>query len=79
MVDKGGIMNIDIKNTDVVYITIHDKTIYIDYSTNDLFIDCWNETGQPTEPVVGFEPDFDLNPPEPKPNLTLIKKEEDDD
>tara|TARA_R100000458_G_scaffold50013_1_gene49961 strand:+ start:4483 stop:4701 length:219 start_codon:yes stop_codon:yes gene_type:complete len=72
-------MNIEIKNTDVVYVTIHNKTVYIDYSTNDLFIDCWDETGQNTEPVIGFEPDFDLNLPEDKPNLTLVDKDEKDD
>jgi len=70
-------MYIDVKNTDVVYITINNKTIYIDYSTNDLFIDCWDETGQPVDPVVSFEPDFDLNP-KPKPNLTLVEEEKDD-
>ena len=71
-------MNIEIKNTDVVYITTSTgKTIYLDDSTDELIIDAWDMEGQPIEPTITFVPDFDLNL-EPKPNLTLIEGKEDD-
>ena len=36
-------MNIDIRQTDVVYITIGNWVIYIDNSTNEKIIDHWIE------------------------------------
>tara|TARA_R110002020_G_scaffold404484_3_gene614599 strand:- start:1153 stop:1290 length:138 start_codon:yes stop_codon:yes gene_type:complete len=36
-------MIIDVRTDEVVYITINDTIIYIDYSTEDLIIDTWEE------------------------------------
>ncbi len=36
-------MIIDVRTDKVVYITINDTIIYIDYSTEDLIIDTWEE------------------------------------
>ena len=36
-------MNIDVRTEKVIYITINDTIIYIDYSTEDLIIDTWEE------------------------------------
>ena len=39
-------MNIDVRTNEVVYITINDKVIYIDYSTEELIIDTWKVDGE---------------------------------
>ena len=36
-------MMIDVRTDKVVYITINNTIIYIDYSTEDLIIDTWEE------------------------------------
>jgi len=70
-------MIIDVRNTDVVYITTSTgKTIYLDDSTDELIIDAWDMEGQPIEPMIMFTPDFEIKD---KPNLTLVKEEDDDE
>ena len=72
-------MIIDVRNTDVVYITTNTgKTIYLDDSTDELIIDAWDMEGQPIEPMIMFTPDFEIKPPT-QTNLTLVKGEDDDD
>lgn len=72
-------MIIDVRNTDVVYITTSTgKTIYLDDSTDELIIDAWDMEGQPIEPMIMFTPDFEIKPPT-QTNLTLVKGEDDDD
>lgn len=72
-------MIIDVRNTDVVYITTSTgKTIYLDDSTDELIIDAWDMEGQPIEPMIMFTPDFEIKPPI-QTNLTLVKGEDDDD
>ena len=39
-------MNIDVRTNEVVYITINDKVIYVDYSTEKLIIDTWKVDGE---------------------------------
>ena len=51
---------IDVRNTDVVYITTSTgKTIYLDDSTDELIVDAWDMEGQPIEPMIMFTPDFE--------------------
>ena len=72
-------MIIDVRNTDVVYITTSTgKTIYLDDSTNELIVDAWDMEGQPIEPMIMFTPDFEIKPPT-QTNLTLVKGEDDDE
>ncbi len=71
-------MIIDVRNTDVVYITTStSKTIYLDDSTDELIIDAWDMEGQPIEPMIMFTPDFEIKPPT-QTNLTLVKGEDDE-
>lgn len=71
-------MIIDVRNTDVVYITTSTgKTIYLDDSTDELIIDAWDMEGQPIEPMIMFTPDFEIKPPT-QTNLTLVKGEDDE-
>ena len=39
-------MNIDVRTNEVVYITINDEVIYVDYSTEKLIIDTWKVDGE---------------------------------
>ena len=72
-------MIIDVRNTDVVYITTSTgKTIYLDDSTNELIVDAWDMEGQPIEPMIMFTPDFEIKPPT-QTTLTLVKGEDDDE
>ena len=72
-------MIIDVRNTDVVYITTSTgKTIYLDDSTNELIVDAWDMEGQPIEPMIMFTPDFEIKPPT-QTTLTLVKGEDDED
>ena len=72
-------MIIDVRNTDVVYITTSTgKTIYLDDSTDELIVDAWDMEGQPIEPMIMFTPDFEIKPPT-QTNLTLVKGEDDDE
>jgi len=72
-------MIIDVRNTDVVYITTSTgKTIYLDDSTDELIIDAWDMEGQPIEPMIMFTPDFEIKPPT-QTNLTLVKGEDDNE
>ena len=41
-----GNMVIDVRTNEVVYITINDKVIYIDYSTEELIIDTWEQADE---------------------------------
>jgi len=75
-------MIIEIKATDVVYLTTSTgKTVYIDDTTDELIIDAWDNIGQPIEPMIMFVPDFEIPDLEikDKPKLTIVKKEKDDD
>ena len=72
-------MIIDVRNTDVVYITTSTgKTIYVDDSTDELIVDAWDMEGQPIEPMIMFTPDFEIKPPT-QTTLTLVKGEDDED
>lgn len=72
-------MIIDVRNTDVVYITTSTgKTIYLDDSTDELIVDAWDMEGQPIEPMIMFTPDFEIKPPT-QTTLTLVKGEDDDE
>lgn len=72
-------MIIDVRNTDVVYITTSTgKTIYVDDSTDELIVDAWDMEGQPIEPMIMFTPDFEIKPPT-QTTLTLVKGEDDDE
>ena len=72
-------MIIDVRNTDVVYITTSTgKTIYLDDSTDELIVDAWDMEGQPIEPMIMFTPDFEIKPPT-QTTLTLVKGEDDED
>lgn len=50
-------MKIDIRNDSVVYITLNpntkqEKTVYIDDSTNELFIDAWKDKHKHIKPLM---------------------------
>ena len=73
-------MIIEIRNTDVVYLTTSTgKTIYIDDSTNELIIDAWDRDGQPIEPMIIFTPDFNIQDVQTEPHLHVVEKEKDDE
>jgi len=82
-------MIIDVRTDEVVYITINDKVIYIDDSTEELIIDTWKVDGGNVDMFVEFEMDEELfnkiNKKEKKPKLSVVKKnnkkkkEEDDE
>tara|TARA_R100001463_G_scaffold88925_3_gene143685 strand:- start:2 stop:229 length:228 start_codon:yes stop_codon:yes gene_type:complete len=71
-------LKIEIASEEALYITINNKVIYIDDSTDELIIDTWDE-----EPSVSFELDDEfkelLESHEGKSHLTLVSEKEDED
>lgn len=75
------LMKIEVVDSDVVYITINGRVVYIDDSTNELIIDTWDDEG--LFPAVDFKLDDEfkklIDSHKEKPTLKLVPKEDEED